>query len=59
MLTNEDVIPIIVFIKSDEKNKYGTWKLTESSRLVRGARENASEYLLELHIEIIWYESRL
>lgn len=59
MLTNEDVIPIIVFIKSDEKNKYGTWELTESSRLVRDARENASEYLLELHIEIMWHESRL
>ena len=52
-MTNAEAIPIIIFIKSNEKNKYDTWKLTESSRLMRGAREDASEYLLELHIEIM------
>lgn len=52
-MTNEEAIPIIVYIKSDEKNKYDTWELTESSRVMRGTREDASEYLLELRIEIV------
>lgn len=41
--------------KGCEKNKYLSWKLTESRRLMRGAREHEREYLLELHTEIRTY----
>ena len=52
-LTNDDQIDTIMNIdKSCEKNKYLSWELTESRRLMRGAREYESEYILELRIEI-------